>query len=136
MRALSVLILISLMFSFVSPAEYQLKKASELQVGDIIIDSDGNEIVVKKIVGSGKVQENYTYEKSDSLMDVFWNKIKKDSLPEPVISGGSSEKGLSLGEYGVGKKIFEGEVSLLNESSKTTKTKSSFLSKLLFWRNK
>jgi hypothetical protein len=136
MKIICLIILTLLLFSFASSADYQLKKSSELQIGDVIIDSEGNEIIVEKIAGSGRVQEKFVYEKSESLMDVLWGKVAGKNLPEHIVSGGNSEKGLSLGETGVGVKVFEGEISLPNDSVNKVETRSSFLSKIFFWRNK
>jgi hypothetical protein len=38
-----------LLFSFVSAVELKLVKVSELKTGDVIVDKNGNEIVVQKI---------------------------------------------------------------------------------------
>lgn len=128
-----ILFLVGMMFfSLVCAAEYQLKKSSELQIGDIIVDSNGNEIVVEKIVKQGKVQEQFVYENSNSLSNVLWGKIVGRDLPEPIVSGGSSSSGLSLGELGVGVRI-SGEVVADVPSSGVEKQKS-FWQKLIFWR--
>lgn len=119
------------LFSSVFAAEYQLKKASDLVTGDVIVGSDGSEIVVEKIEGQGKVKESYVYEKSPSLMSVVWGKIVGRELPEPIISSGSSEIGLSLGEMGVGVRV-SGEV--VNEVVNPQVEKKSVWQKLMFWR--
>lgn len=129
---LFLIFLIGMLFvSSVYAAEYQLKKASDLVPGDVIIDSSGKEIVVDKIEGQGKIKESYTYEKSPSIMDVVWGKIVGRELPEPVVSSGSSDVGLSLGEMGVGVRV-SGEV--VKEVVKPQVEKKSFWQKLMFWR--
>ncbi len=120
-----------LLISSVCAAEYQLKKASDLVPGDVIIDPDGNEIVIEKVEGQGKVKESYTYEDSPSIMNVIWGKIAGRELPEPVVSSGSSDVGLSLGELGVGVRV-SGEV--VKEVVKPQVEKKSFWQKLMFWR--
>jgi hypothetical protein len=47
--ALAFLLVGIFLFSFVSSAELKLIKASQLKQGDIIIDSNGNEIIVQNI---------------------------------------------------------------------------------------
>ncbi len=125
------LILGMFLVSSVFGAEYQLKKVSELQVGDVMVDSEGNEIVVDKIESSGRVQESYTYQESESLMSVLWGKIYQSPTGH-VVSGGSSELGLSLGDMGVGVKMISGVVGEISQPK--VEEKKSFWEKLMFWR--
>lgn len=127
-----VLVIGMFLISSVFATEYQLKKSSELVVGDVIVASDGSEIVVDKIEGKGRVQETFEYGESKSLMDVVWGKIAGENLPEPVVSGGSSSQGLSLGEIGTGVRV-SGDVVAEFSLPKEEK-KKSFWDKLMFWR--
>jgi hypothetical protein len=123
------------LISSVLGAEYQLKRAVELSVGDVIVASDGSEIVVEKIDFVGK---EFKKETSDSLMDVFWREISGGKVTGMVVSGGESNLGLSLGEMGIGVKMVGGIVEE-NDIEKMlqprVEEKKSFWDKLMFWRN-
>jgi hypothetical protein len=132
-KLIFVLILIC-MIQFSLAADYKLKRVSELDVGDVIVASDGSEILVEKI-DSGFVSEDFVYRKSSSsLMDMFMEKVYGRDLPEQVVSGGSSEIGLSLGETGVGIRA-TGE-TVREVSQREVEGKKSFWTKLMFWRGK
>ncbi len=112
-------------------AEYQLRRVSDLRIGDTIIDSEGGEIVIEKIEGQGKIQENFVYERSESLMNVLWGKIAGEELPAPIVSSGSNSLGLSLGESGVGVAISGNVIAEI--SKPVLDGKKSFWDKLKFW---
>jgi hypothetical protein len=127
-----VLVLMGMfIFSSVYATEFELKKSSELSVGDVMVASDGSEIVIEKIEYQGRVREEFVKEESKSLMDVVWGKIAGEKLPGSVVSGGSSMQGLSLGETGVGVRVEKGSVIDLPKEARQEK---SFWNKLRFWR--
>jgi hypothetical protein len=131
-KLLFSLVLGVLFISLSCASDYQLRKVSELNVGEVIVGPDGEEVLVSSLEFLGQ-KEEVVYEKSDSLMDVVWGKIAGRNLPGPVVSGGSSSEGLSLGEYGTGIRISGNVVTNFVEPAKDEK---SFWDKLFFWRSK
>ena len=123
-----------LLVSSVFGAEYQLKRASEVSVGDVIVASDGSEILVEKIDYGRSSSEGFVKEKSKSIMDVIWGKVSGESMTGFVVAGGNSELGLSLGEGGTGIKVYEGEVPEV-AGARTVREQVSFWNRLMFWRN-
>jgi hypothetical protein len=119
-------------FSSVYATEFELKKSSELSVGDVIVASDGSEIVIEKIEYQGRVREEFVEEESKTLMDVVWGKIAGEKLPDPIVSGGTSMQGLSLGETGVGVRVKKG--SVIDLPKEEIRQEKSFWNKLRFWR--
>ena len=135
MKVFIAFLFVILVLGSVSASEYQVKRASELSVGDVIIASDGSEIVVQEIEFNGG--KDFYVEKSKSLMDVIWEKIpgQSPSLTGRVVSGGSSENGLSLGFMGTAVVISEDYVPDFVESPSRVE-KKSFWNKLIFWRRR
>ncbi len=84
--------------------KYSLKQIEELKKGDLIIARDGEEVKVEKL----SFPQEIKYEKikeEKSFSQKLWEKISGKDLPERIVSGGSSKKGLSLGDYGTGIKF-------------------------------
>jgi len=137
LKIFSTIVFTILLVSFVFGAEYQLKRATDLIVGDVMVASDGSEIVIEKIEIGEKVKEDFVYQESKSLMEALWGKISEGKITGYVVSGGSSDVGLSLGEMGVGVKVIAGAVDDV-ETEETLHSdieeKKSFWDKLFFWR--
>jgi hypothetical protein len=118
-RILFLMFAVLSLFSLVFASEYQLKRASELSIGDVIVASDGTEILVEKIEVLGR--SNIVYENSSSIGSILWERIAGRSLPDPIVSSGSEldfSQGLT-GHAVSDLKVYE---------------KKSFWEKLKFWR--
>ncbi|MEM4330461.1 MAG: hypothetical protein QW273_00435 [Candidatus Pacearchaeota archaeon] len=88
-------------FVLTKPSEnnYKIKKAEELRVGDVIVDSDGEEILILSISKS-EIKNDKPFFRS--LLEKIGG-----YQGERILGEGNSPVGLSLGEYGTGIKIME-----------------------------
>ncbi|MEM4181741.1 MAG: hypothetical protein QXX68_01125 [Candidatus Pacearchaeota archaeon] len=85
--------------------KYSLKQIEEIKVGDVIVASDGEEIRVEKLSFPQEIKQQTVIKEDKTFAQKMWEKLAGKEIPKKIVSGGSSEEGLSLGEYGTGIKF-------------------------------
>jgi len=109
-----------LLFSLVSAVELKLVKVSELKVGDVIIDKNGNEVPVEKIETSERKTSGIT---GLIISKLYGNESEKLKAPEKIVgSAGKGPGALTFGET-TGQVVYTPE----------TETKLSLWEKIKGW---
>lgn len=85
--------------------KYSLKQIEEVNIGDVLIASDGEEIKVEKLIFPQENKQEEVIKEEKNFNQKLWERLIGKEIPKKVVSGGSSNEGLSLGQYGTGIKI-------------------------------